>query len=154
MTSPVALDLPARTGTDRPLRVTLYVIAFFQFVLGAAFLAAPGGTAQVLGLPTAPAWTAWLFAMMAARFLGYGVGMVAAARDPRRHLLWIDTMIAIQVIDWLATIGYLARGDVTLGQVTTAAVLPVLFVGVLVVRRPRQRSSPAEDRSKHVATGA
>lgn len=139
MTSTVAQDSPVRTGAQRPLRITLYTIAFFQFALGAAFLAAPVGMARLLGLPTAPGWTNWLFAMMAARFLGYGIGMVVAARDPRRHRLWIDTMIMIQGVDWLATVIHVAQGDVTLRQVTTAAVLPVVFILALFVLRPRRR---------------
>lgn len=46
-------------------------------------------------------------------------------------------MIRIQAIDWLATLVYLAKDDVTLGQVTTAAFVPVLFVIALVRWRPR-----------------
>lgn len=124
---------PART-----LRITLYVIAAFQFFLGAAFLVAPSATADAFGLPAAPGWTNWLFAMMAARFLGYGVGMVVAARDPHRHRAWIDTMIAIQVIDWIATVAHLVGGDVTLRQVSTAAFMPLVFVGALLVLRPHR----------------
>ncbi len=74
---------------------------------------------------------------MGARFLGFGIGMVAAARDPYRNRLWIDLMIGVQAIDWLATMVYLAEGDVTLSQVTTAAFVPVLFVIGLVRWRPR-----------------
>ncbi len=51
-------------------------------------------------------------------------------------------MIGIQAIDWLATLVYLAKDDVTLGQVTTAAFVPVLFVITLVRWRPRT-STPA-----------
>lgn len=130
LTDPVPLAAPA-VPAPRGLRLTLLVIAFFQFVLGAAFLLAPGPTAAALGLPAAPDWTGWLFAMMAVRFLGYGVGMLAAARDPQRHRLWIATMIAVQCVDWVATVGHLAAGSVTLSQVSTAAVLPVVFVVAL-----------------------
>ena len=126
------------TAAATPLRLTLYVIAFFQLALGAAFLVAPGGTAAALGLAPAPGWTAWLFAMMAARFLGYGVGMLAAARDPQRHRLWIRTMIAVQLVDWVATVGHLVAGEVTLRQVTTAAFLPLVFVAILVAWGPRR----------------
>ncbi len=74
---------PDRTSSGRALRVTLYTIAAFQLVLGAAFLVSPRGTAGSFGLPAAPGWTGWLFAMMAARFLGYGWGMIVAARTRR-----------------------------------------------------------------------
>lgn len=122
----------------RALRVTLIVIGIFQLALGAAFLAAPSATAHLLGLhPAAPAWANWLFAMMGDRFLGYAYGMFAAARRPAAHRSWIVTMIVIQAIDWLATIGYLAAGQLTLHQVSTAAFMPVLFIAALLLLRPR-----------------
>jgi hypothetical protein len=116
----------------RALRVTLIVIGIFQLLLGAAFLAAPAAAPHLLGMrPAAPAWANWLFAMMAGRFLGYAYGMFTAARAPREHRAWIDTMIVIQAIDWIATVAYLASGHLTFGQVTTAAFMPVIFIAVL-----------------------
>lgn len=127
----------------RALRVTLVIVGVFQLILGALFLVAPGASAEVLGLrPAAPPWVNWLFAMMAARFLGYAYGMFATARAPRVRVGWIDTMIVIQVIDWTATLGYLAAGDLTLRQVSSAAFAPVLFIGALLWFHPRRL--PAE----------
>ena len=133
---------PPPSTSHRPLSITLWIIAVFQFLLGAAFLFAPSATASALDLATAPGWANWMFAMMGARFIGFGVGLVAAAQDPSRHRLWIEIMIGIQAIDWLATLVCLAKDDVTLGQVTTAAFVPVLFVIALVRWRPRT-STPA-----------
>lgn len=115
------------------LRATLWVIAVIQFVLGTAFLAAPEQTANMLGLSVAPGWANWLFGMMAARFLGFGYGMVVAARNPDKARPWIKAMIAIQAIDWLVTLKYLSAGAVTLAQVSTASFLPVVFVVVLII---------------------
>lgn len=112
---------------------TLWIIAVVQFVLGTAFLAAPERAAHALGLSAAPGWTNWLFGMMAARFLGFGYGMVIAARDPGNTRPWIKAMIGIQVIDWVVTLKYLFAGAVTLAQVSTASFLPVLFVVALVI---------------------
>ncbi len=125
----------------RPLRLTLVVIAVFQLVLGALFLVVPGGAADLFGLtPAAPPWVQWLFAMMAARFLGYAYGMVVAARDPLRNASWITSMIGIQAIDWTATLLVLSRGVLTLGQVTTAAFVPALFIAALLWWHPRRLS--------------
>ena len=115
----------------------LRFVALVQFVLGAGFLLAPGKMAALFGLAAAPAWTGWLFAMMAARFLGFGYGMWLAARDPAAHVPWINAMIVIQAIDWLATLYYLAAGAVTLAQVTTAAFLPVVFIILILANYPR-----------------
>ncbi|MDJ0344903.1 hypothetical protein QMK19_30370 [Streptomyces sp. H10-C2] len=123
----------------RALRVTLVTVGVFQLALGALFLVAPGASAEVLGLrPAAPAWANWLFAMMAARFLGYAYGMFAAARAPRERVGWIDTMIVVQAIDWTATLAYLAASELTLRQVSTAAFAPVLFIGALLWFHPRR----------------
>ncbi|MFN8076091.1 MAG: hypothetical protein U0Q15_11815 [Kineosporiaceae bacterium] len=148
MTPTPVTTIPTPAASDRPpgprpaapaLRATLYVVAFFQLTLGAIFLLSPAGAADALGLAAAPAWTSWLFAMMAARFLGYGVGMIAAARDPQRHRLWITTMIGVQTVDWVATLAHVAAGHVTLAQVSTAAFLPVVFVVALVALRRSTR---------------
>ena len=132
----------------RLLRGTLITIGIFQLVLGTVFLAAPAATAHLLQLrPAAAPWMNWLLAMMAARFLGYACGMFTAARDPAGHRAWITTMIAIQAVDWLATIGYIAAGDLTLRQVTAAAVAPVLFIAALWrTRRLYLNPAPASGR--------
>ena len=132
---------PPVLRSERGLRITLFVVAGFQFFIGAAFLVVPSQTAALLGLAEAPGWTNWLFAMMAARFLGYGVGLIVAARDPLGNRTWIDTMIAIQLIDWVATVSHLVGGDVTLRQVTTASFVPVLLAGALAWLRPRRSTS-------------
>jgi hypothetical protein len=112
------------------LKLTLYLIAAFQLGLGVLFLL-PGVFADLMGLEQAPPWTAWLFAMFGARAMGFGYGMVLAARDPFGNRSWIVAMVAVQGIDWLATLVYLATGAVTLAQVTTAAFVPLLFIFVL-----------------------
>jgi len=127
----------------RLLAATLWFVAAVQLVLGAAFLAAPEQAAHALGLSPAPGWANWLFGMMAARFLGFGFGMTVAARNPAGARSWIAVMIGVQTIDWIVTLKYLALGAVTLAQVSTASLLPVLFVIALAVAMPRPIAAAA-----------
>lgn len=125
------------------LRFMLRFVGVVQLFFGALFTCWPTGAATIFGLsPAAPDWANWLLIMLGARFLGYGIGTLAAAREPAANLSWINTMIAVQVIDWLATLGYLIAGSVTLRNVGPAAVLPVVFVTGLVYWHPR-RLAPA-----------
>lgn len=125
----------------RPLRRTLLVIAAFQIGFGLLFTAAPALTDDLLDLtPAHPPWVNWLFAMMGARFLAFGYGMVVAARDPARHVAWIDAMIGVQIVDWIATVAALAGGHIALPLVTTALVAPPLFVAGLLWWHPRRRA--------------
>ncbi len=128
----------------RILRFMLIVIAAVQFFFGALFTFTPASAGGLLGLePSAPGWVHWFFVMMGARFLGYGVGMLVAARDPLSHQSWINTMIGIQVIDWVATVGYLMAGDLPLGNVASALILPVVFVATLLWWHPRRLAAPS-----------
>lgn len=127
------------------LRLMLRFVGVVQFFFGILFTVAPASAGGLLGLePSAtPGWVAWLFVMMGARFLGYGVGMFVAARDPWAHQSWINTMIGIQVIDWVATVGFLLAGELPIINVASALILPVAFVAGLLWWHPRRVAAPA-----------
>jgi hypothetical protein len=118
---------------------TCWFIAVVQFILGFGFLFAPSVMARSLGLAAAPEWTNWLFGMMAARFIGFGYGMIVAARNPEASVPWIKAMIGVQVIDWLVTVYYLWDGAVSLVQVNTASFFPILFIAFLWAFSPLRR---------------
>lgn len=121
------------------LRIALRATGVVQLFFGILFVVAPSTTSDVLQTrPSEPGWVDWLFVMMGARFIGYGVGMFVAARDPRRHLAWIDTMVVVQALDWASTVGFLLAGEVALRNVTSAAVLPPLIMAALLWWHPRR----------------
>ena len=120
------------------LSYTLRFIGVVQIILGLIFLLIPNEFANALNYELLPNWAIWMYTQMAARFIGYGIGMFITANNPKENLLWIDTMIFIQIIDWIGTIIFLARGA-TLTQVTTAPFFPVLFVIILGYYRLKLR---------------
>lgn len=128
------------TTSARLLRYTAGLIGLIQAILGLVFLLAPSWFASMLGLPPAPAWTAWILAMFGARALGFAYGMWLVMRDAVRHRAWIRAMIVIQGLDWIATLAFVLRGVVTLAQVSTAAVLPIFFIAVLSLAVLRGRA--------------
>jgi hypothetical protein len=126
------------------LRISLIVIGVSQLCFGALFLLAPSIAQHLFGLtPDAPAWAHWLVAMLAARFIGYAAGMFVASGAPHRHVAWINTMIFIQLVDWMATLFYLSTSDLTFRQVSTASFLPIVFVMPLLWWHPDRGGSHA-----------
>jgi hypothetical protein len=121
----------------RSLRVTLVIIGIVQVFFGLPFVVAPGLFSLLLHLPGAPAWTAWFFVMNGARFLALSYGMFLAARDPVKHVAWINAMIVVQILDWLGTMYSILTGAITLAQAATASFLPVIFVVALLIWYPR-----------------
>jgi hypothetical protein len=138
----------------RFMRAMLIIIGVIQIVFGTWLLVAPDGFPAVFHLqPAAPGWVNWILAMSAARFVGYGIGMFVAARAPWPNRLWIDTMIAIQAVDFIATAVYLANGVLPAGHVGSAVVPPLLWIAVLgwARRRAQPRSSAEPSRTtEHV----
>jgi hypothetical protein len=124
-------------------RPTIVLIAVIQIALGAIFIVSPGSFPALLGLPAAPAWTDWLFAMLGARALGFAFGMLVALRDLQRHVSWLMAMVVVQAIDWIGTILAVHAGTVTLAQVSTASFLPILFIVVLGAEVLRLRAPAA-----------
>jgi hypothetical protein len=123
----------------RPLSVVLRVIGVVQLFFGVLFLLAPERAGIVLGLGgLPPGWVSWLLVMLGARFLGFALGMFLAARDPAGHVGWIDAMVLVQVLDWIGTAVFLARGEIPMPNVASAVLLPVLFVGALLWWHPRR----------------
>ncbi len=125
----------------RMLQITLIVIGIAQVFFGAAFTLAPAKFSGMLGLPETPQWAYWMFGMFGARSFGFAYGMFLAARDPMKHIHWIQVMIGVQLIDWLATMYFVLNGAVTLAQVTSASYLPLIFIAMLVIYYPREKTN-------------
>jgi hypothetical protein len=133
----------------RPLRITLVVIGIVQVFFGLPFVVAPGLYNLVLHLPTAPAWTNWFFVMSGARFLAMAYGMFLAARDPVKHVGWINAMIAVQALDWLGTMYAIRTGAISFAQATDAPFLPLIFIAALVIWYPRKARMADERAPRH-----
>ncbi len=123
------------------LQITLIVIGIAQIFFGAAFMLAPAKFSGILGLPETPQWAYWMFGMFGARAFGFAYGMFLAARNPMKHVHWIQAMIGVQLIDWLSTIYFVLNGAVTLEQVSSASYLPLIFIVMLMIFYPREKTN-------------
>jgi len=123
------------------LQITLVVVGIAQIFFGVAFTFAPAKFSAMLGLSPAPQWAYWMFSMFGARCFAFAYGMLLAMRDPIKNIHWIQAMIAVQIVDWLGTLYYLANGGITLAQVASASYLPLIFIILLVIFYPREKTS-------------
>ncbi len=131
------------------LRPVAYVIGLSQIVLAALYFAIPAGFFAWQGLTLPAADAGYPLAMLAARFLVYGIGMFHIARDPAGNLFWARGMVAIQVIDLMAGAAYLAAGLIT----PTTAILPMVNAALfaLALHWAIGRIRPATTVREHVA---
>ena len=117
-----------------------YFIGVVQLVLGALYLFAPQFFVAWQGLSEIGQDINYPLAMLAGRFLVYGVGMFVIASDPVRYRIWADGMIAIQMIDLAAGLFYTGMGVVLIEHSGLPMFNATLFiVGLTLLRRGVER---------------
>lgn len=93
-----------------------YFIGAVQLALGALYLLAPQFFIAWQGLSEIGRDINYPLAMLAARFIVYGLGMFVIASDPVRYRVWANGMILIQVIDLAAGLFYTGAGVVAIAH--------------------------------------
>ena len=125
------------------LRVILLIVAVSQLVLGLAVISVPGPFLATMGLSVPPADTNYMLGMLGARFLAYGIGMLALARSAAPDPLWIRNMVLVQLIDLAAGLYYLGTGVIGIRTAAFPMFNAALFASLLWLWQPRARSGAA-----------
>lgn len=94
----------------KKLSYLLYLVGALQILLGLAYLLAPGLLLQAMGHSQPQADIYYPLGMLAARFIAYGIALLVISKTAAQHVLWINFMILIQVIDLGVGIFYTAAG--------------------------------------------
>jgi hypothetical protein len=116
----------------------LRVVGAIQIVLGIFYLVAPDFFLHAIGHSVPAADIHYPLAMLAARFIAYGIALVYISRAPESHRLWIYFMVLIQSIDLAAGIFYTATGIVPLSLSAFPMFNAVWIIALLLVWRPRE----------------
>ena len=124
-----------------PLKIVLWLVAISQFALGVLTLFVPSQFAGWMGLPVPPGGDGYLLAMLGARFVASGVGLVWLARQTVPERFWVRNMVLIQMLDLVAGAAYVATGNVPLA----AAAFPMFNAGLFalllwIFSRPLRRA--------------
>ena len=98
------------------MRYLLYVVGVIQIVLGVFYLFFPEFFLKATGHSLPEADMYYPLAMLAARFIAYGIAFIYIANDPLKYILWIKFMVLIQLIDLGAGIFYSLSGIVNIAD--------------------------------------
>lgn len=118
--------------------ILLWAVGAIQLILGIVYLFAPAAFVAWMKLSPTPNDTKYMFGMLAARLIAYGIGMFVIARDPVQNLFWINNMILIQLIDLAVGMFYTINGTVPLSSSAFPMFDAVLIAGLLFLWRPKQ----------------
>jgi hypothetical protein len=127
------------------LRVMLAILGLVQIASGAMYFVAPHTAVGMFGITSFPDGFGFVLATAGGRSIGYGIGLLAAARRPWSHRLWINVMLGIQIVDFVSVTAYLAQGGLSMHKVGPFALLPVLWIVILGWTSLRSRRTPIAD---------
>jgi len=115
----------------------LRIIGSLQLLLGLLYMFVPERLLSFMGHSTPPADLDYPLAMLAARFIGYGLAFWVISHRPAQYRLWINNMILIQGIDLAAGLFYTLTGTVKLSLSGFPMFNAVWILGLLLLWRPR-----------------
>lgn len=92
----------------------LRVVGTLQIILGLFYLFAPDYLLHLMGQSIPHQDIHYPLAMLASRFIGYGIAFLYIAKNPLQHRLWLYFMLLIQAIDLMAGIYYTSVGVIAL----------------------------------------
>lgn len=92
----------------------LRLVGIIQIILGVFYLFAPDYILNSMGHSLPEPDIHYPLAMLAARFIAYGIAFIYISGDPLQHKLWIYFMVLIQVIDLGSGIIFTSTGVVSL----------------------------------------
>jgi hypothetical protein len=128
----------------KKLGILLKVVAVLQIVLGLGYLFVPGTFLAAMGHSAPQADIYYPLGMLAARFIAYGAALYLISSAPQRHVLWIDIMILIQLIDLAVGIFYTATGILSLSLSGFPMFNALWIIVLLWLWRPRSGKAASE----------
>lgn len=119
----------------------LRIVGGLQILLGILYLFAPDYFLASMGHSIPASDIHYPLAMLAARFIAYGIALVYISSAASQHRLWIDFMVLIQGIDLAAGIFYTVTGIVPIALSGFPMFNALWIIALLLLWRPR-RASP------------
>lgn len=124
------------------LAVAMIVWAAIGIVYGLVFIIAPGQTLSTFGPGKWPAYAPYFLMLLGNSYIVSGVFVIIAARDPLKHILWLQLAIAWSLLDALGAFYFMIWGEVNFSQAELGLVIDIIFVVAFLALYPR-RKTPA-----------
>ena len=125
----------------KKLNYLLKLIGTIQIILGMAYLFAPALFLHSMGHSIPQPDIYYPLGMLAARFIAYGIALLIISSSPAQHVLWINVMILIQVIDLAVGIFYTSIAVIPLSLSAFPMFNATWIILLLVMWRPENQAT-------------
>ena len=112
----------------KALKVSMIVYGVLGILFGLAYVLIPQQLGAMFGFEQGPEYVAALWASLGMSLIAASVFLIAAARDPLRHIYWVKFAILFAILMEIAELYSFIRGYVDFGQAGMGIILDAIFL--------------------------
>jgi energy-converting hydrogenase Eha subunit C len=122
------------------LKVVMIVWGVVGALFGLGFVFAPEQLCSILGYEKGPAYVPYLMALVGiACFVG-SLFVIIAARDPLKHIMWVQLAIVWSLLNGIAGLYFIVKGNVNFSQAGMGPIMDVVFIVAFLIFYPWRKA--------------
>ena len=119
------------------LKVAMILWAAVAILMGVAFIFFPTQLEEIGGFEKAPVWVLYILELLGICYIVSGAFIiVAAVRDPLKHIMWVQFAIAAAILNVIVMASSIGRGLVTFSQEGKPLIISAIFAVALLALYP------------------
>ena len=120
----------------KALKVTMIVYAAIGILFGLAYIFVPQQLGQMMGYEQGPPYIMYMMAGLGACIIAPSVFLIAAARDPIRHIYWVKFAILWSALVMIIALYSTIRGYVGFDKTGMEIIMKAIFLVAFLVFYP------------------
>jgi hypothetical protein len=131
----------------KALRVVMIAWAVVGILFGLGFILVPEQMVASVGFQSGPPYVPYFLGLLGMAYVVSGVFVIMAARDPLKDVRWVKLALAWTLLDIVAVLYHIIRGNVTFGQAGFVLFIDGIFTILFLVFYP-WRAAQNTDRTQ------
>ena len=128
----------------KALKVTMIVYGVIGILFGLVYIFIPQQFGEMMGYGEGPAWIMYMSAGLGVCLIAPSVFLIAAARDPLRHIYWVKFAILWAVLGLVIALYSTIRGYVGFDKTGMEIIMQAVFLAAFLVFYPWRGARSSE----------
>jgi hypothetical protein len=125
------------------LKVVMVIWAIVVILFAIGFILAPGQLCTMFGFMQPPAYVPYFLTLLGIGYLLAGIFIIIAVRDPLKHIMWVQLAIVWSLLDALAALIFIIRGNVNFSQAGMVIIMDGVFTVAFLLFYPWRKATLA-----------
>ena len=123
------------------LKVVMIIWSMIVILFGLGFLFAPGKFCSMSGFENPAPYVPFFLALLGMGYIVVGFFVIVAARNPLKHIMWVQMAIVWTPLDAVVALFYIVKGNVSFSQAGAAPILHGILTVALLIFYPWRKMS-------------